>query len=79
VRGPALARAQEDGCSVDCGDEPEQGIDYVDPDGAFHANDTALLGRWMGVDEDLAKNAEECKPENAVVIVSANCSYDVDS
>ena len=73
MRGPALARAQEDGCSVGCSDEPEQRVDQVDPDGTLHANDTALLGRRVGVDEDLAENAEESEPENAVATVSVIC------
>ena len=65
MRGPALARAQEDGCSIGCSDEPEQRVDQVDPDGTLHANDAALLGCWVGVDEDHAENAEEREPENA--------------
>jgi len=73
VRGPGLARAQEDGCSIGCSDEPEQRVDKIDPDGALHADDTALLGRRIGVDEDLAKDAEECEPENAMVTVSVDC------
>ena len=73
MRGPALARAQEDGCSVGCSDEPEQRVDQVDPDGTLHTNDTALLGCWVGVDEDLAENAEEGEPENAIVDVSVHC------
>lgn len=73
VRGPAFARAQEDGCRVCCSDEPEQRVDQVNPDGTLHANDTALLGRSLGVDEDLAENAEECEPENAVATVSVYC------
>jgi hypothetical protein len=73
VRGPALARAQKDGCSIGCSDEPEQGVHQINPDSALHANDAALLGRWVGVDEDLAKDAEESEPENATVIVLAHC------
>ena len=73
VRGPAFARAQEDGCRVCCSDEPEQRVDQVNPDGTLHANDTALLGRSLGVDEDLAENAEECEPEDAMVVGSVNC------
>jgi hypothetical protein len=73
VRSPALAGAQEDGCSVCCSDEPEQCVDKVDPDGAFHADDTTLLGRWGGIHVDLAENAEECKPEDAVTTMSVNC------
>lgn len=64
MRGPAFARAQEDGSSVGCSDEPEQSVHQINPDGALHANNTALLGCWVGVDEDLAENSEECKPEN---------------
>jgi hypothetical protein len=73
VRGPALARAQEDSCGVGCSDEPEERVDQIDPDGTLHANDTALLGRRVGVDEDFAENAEECEPENAMVTVSVCC------
>ena len=75
MRGPAFARAQEDGCRVCCSDEPEQRVDQINPDGTLHANDTALLGRRLGVDEDLAENAEKCEPENAVATVSVcRCS-----
>jgi hypothetical protein len=72
VRGPALAGAQEDGCSIRCSDEPEQGVHQVNPDCTLHADDAALLGRRMGVDEDLAENAEESEPENATMAMLAN-------
>ena len=73
MRGPALARAQEDGCGVCCCDEPEERVDQVNPDGTLHANDTALLGRRVGIDEDLAENAKEGEPENAMVNMLVNC------
>lgn len=73
VCGSAFTRAQEDGCGVGCGDEPEQRIDKVDPDGTFHANDATLLGCRGGVNEDLAEDAEECEPEDAVVNKSVQC------
>ena len=73
VRGPAFARAQEDGGSVGCSDEPEQCVDQINPDNALHANDAALLGCRMGVDVDLAKNAKEGEPQDSMVILSANC------
>ena len=73
VRGPAFARAQEDGCRVCCSDETEQRVDQVNPDGTLHADDTALLGCRVGVNEDLAENAEECEPKDAVATVSVYC------
>lgn len=72
MRGSAFARAQEDGCGVGSGDEPEQRVDKVDPDGALHADDAALLGRRGGVDEDLAEDAEEGEPEDATAKRSVN-------
>ena len=76
VCGPSLAGAQENGCSVGCSDEPEQRIDKIDPDGALHANNATLLGRRVGFHVDLAKDAEECKPEDAVITVSVNCAHE---
>jgi hypothetical protein len=65
VRGSAFARAQEDGCGVGCGDEPEQRIDEVNPDSVFHADDATLFGCRSCFHEDLAEDSEECKPEDA--------------
>jgi hypothetical protein len=70
VRGSAFARTQEDGCGVGCGDEPEQRIHEVNPNGVFHADDATLFGCRVGFHEDLAKDAEECEPEDAAVDMS---------
>lgn len=65
VCSSALARAQEDGGGVCCGDKPEQRIDEINPDSVFHADNAALFLSRFGVDVDLAEDAEECEPENA--------------
>jgi hypothetical protein len=70
VRGLAFARAQEDGSGVSCSNEPEKGVNQIDPDSALHANDSGLFGRVVGVDVDFAKNAKESKPEDAVYWIS---------
>jgi hypothetical protein len=70
VRGLAFARAQEDGSGVSCSNEPEKGVNQIDPDSALHANDSGLFGRVVGVDVDFAENAEESKPKDAVYCVS---------
>lgn len=61
----ALTRAQEDRCGVCCGDEPEQRIDKINPDSVFHADNAALFLSRFGGNVDLAKDAEECEPEDA--------------
>jgi hypothetical protein len=70
VRGLALARAQEDSSGVSCGDEPEEGVDKVNPDSTLHADNAGLLGRVLGVDVNFAENAKESEPEDAVCCVS---------
>jgi hypothetical protein len=70
MRGLALARAQEDGSGVRSSDEPEERVDEIDPDSALHANNAGLFGCVLCVDVDLAENAEEGKPEDAVWCIS---------
>lgn len=68
--GLALARAQENGSSVSCSDEPEERVDEINPDSTLHANDARLFGRVFGVDVNLAENAKECEPKDAMPCMS---------
>lgn len=61
-----VPRSEEDEGRIDGGDEPEQHVDQIDPHGVLHAELVVLLGRWVGVDIDLAKGAEERGPEDAI-------------
>lgn len=62
--GAALAEEQER--RVGRGQEPQDHVREVDPDGVLHADLAVLLrGRARG-DEDAAEEAEEGRPEDAV-------------
>lgn len=69
---PTTARANEDDRCVNRREEPEKGVDEINPDGVLHADLTALLRSRVGRDVDVAEDAEESDPEDtANVDVSA--------
>lgn len=47
------------------GDEPEEHVDEIDPDGVLHSFGGAVGGVGVDVDEEFAEDAEDGGPEDA--------------
>ena len=62
----ALPVSDPDDGRVCGGDEPQDHVGEVDPDGVLHADLAGLLGGGVGLDVDAAEGAEEGCPEDAV-------------
>ena len=68
VGGPRIAVSPEGNRSGHRGDEPEQHVDEVDPNGVLEARDV-VVAVWVLVDVDVGEDTEDGGPEDAVPIM----------
>jgi len=65
MKRPSTSQEEEPHCREDCGDEPQQHIDQIDPHCVLHPRH-ARIAFWILMDVQFAEDAEDGSPEDAV-------------